>query len=69
MTKATTKNVYVKSWHSGRNYYYHIIGKQSDCIEYFEKNILAFYGMNPYMTMVRKKGNYFVLASRADSCD
>ena len=66
---AATMNVHVKTWHTGRRYYYHIIGKQSDCVEYYEKNILAYYGNNPYFTMIKEKGNYYILASRADSCD
>ena len=69
MKSAETTNVHVKIWHAGRRYYYHIIGKQSDCVRYYENNILAYYGNNPYFTMIKERGEYYILASRADSSD
>lgn len=64
-----SERVHVKQWHRGRNYYYHIIGKEEDCVEYYNDRILAYYSFNPYFTMIEKKGKYSMLVSRADSSD
>lgn len=62
-------SVYVKKWHKGRDYYYHIIGKQEDCINYYERNILSYYPFNPYFTMIEKKGKNYIFVRHADSSD
>jgi hypothetical protein len=54
------ERVHVKQWRSGSKCYYYIIGKEEDCVEYYNDCI-------PYFATIEKMGKYSMLVSRVDS--